>query len=248
MHNPRLEKDQDPVDSRPPTLDLLSGPVSDPAQKANAWGNLVSLTQDYDETWSSFQPQHELDDGTGWSEYAFQDSFELQRESLLFHVEHFRAPFDSRPPSPASTVASTPTLDHNSRPGSRRGLNSPLASPSAWPPASSPKRWVCTKCDKDFNERNCLRKHLRNHIRPYSCPTCKKDFSFTKDLKRHQQTRGHGGHDVMELLSCPSEGCGFKFKACRRDTYKRHCRLVHEARPGEKTRRKMGDFALDRDR
>lgn len=75
------------------------------------------------------------------------------------------------------------------------------------------------------------RKHLRYHVRPYSCVTCQMDFSVKKDLRRHQQTRGHGGQGLKELLSCPVEGCSFKFKACRNDTYKRHCRLVHGVRP-----------------
>lgn len=87
---------------------------------------------------------------------------------------------------------------------------------------------------------------MRYHIQPFSCPTCKKGFSFAKDLRRHQQTRGHGGQDVKELLSCKVEGCSFKFKPCRRDTYKRHCRLVHERKPdkksdGDTTKERIGE-------
>ncbi|KAK0702796.1 hypothetical protein B0H67DRAFT_392296 [Lasiosphaeris hirsuta] len=100
---------------------------------------------------------------------------------------------------------------------------------------SSMKRWACPKdeCDKHFQDRSALRKHLLYHVRPYSCPACKMGFSVKKDLRRHQQTRDHGGQDTKELLSCHEHGCGFR--TYRRDNLKRHCRLRHEPRPGRDT-------------
>lgn len=215
-----------------------------------------------------FTEQQDLYDGTGGPVLFFHDSPGFQQNQPPLDLQQFEYPDNPRSPGPMSSVPSARGPDNDSRPASRGTLDPPLASPQN--PSS---HWTCGWCNKEFSGRTAfrwvayfshifnllltntfIRKHIRYHVRPYSCPTCHKEFSFTKDLRRHQQTRGHGGQDVKELLSCPFEACKFKFKACRRDTYKRHCRLVHEPRldrvatRNEKSGRRNGEDAEENDR
>ncbi|KAH6626685.1 hypothetical protein B0J18DRAFT_146823 [Chaetomium sp. MPI-SDFR-AT-0129] len=103
----------------------------------------------------------------------------------------------------------------------------PLAlwpSPSSNPPRTS-EVWACQECDKKFHNKKALMKHTRCHVKPFLCSTCPMGFSFAKDLRRHELSRGHGGQSPTLLLRCSE--CPFKFKPCRKDSYKRHLRLVH---------------------
>ena len=113
--------------ARQSALGIMNGDVAPPpVQNAVPEDRPSSLQHDHRGPWGPFQ-HDDFNDGAGASAYAFQDRPEFQHEPLLFDAEYFGRSFDPRPPSPASTIASTPTLDHSSRPVSRGGFESPPA-------------------------------------------------------------------------------------------------------------------------
>lgn len=46
----------------------------------------------------------------------------------------------------------------------------------------------CTYCDKTFEHRGDLNKHVRKHTgeKPYTCQTCNQKFAHASNLSRHQ--------------------------------------------------------------
>ncbi|KAK1831485.1 hypothetical protein QBC39DRAFT_351429 [Podospora conica] len=94
-------------------------------------------------------------------------------------------------------------------------------------------RWPCKECDKEFQDETARNKHLRYHSRPFLCPLegCLARFSVAKDLRRHYNTRSHIGQGIKELM-CSEKGCSFKYNEYRKDSYRRHLRLIHGLSPG----------------
>lgn len=194
-----------------------------------------------------FPSQSEVDDVWGLHKFMAQ-GLELDQETLSIPspTGHTRDTVET----PTFSRASTATVV----PESESGLQESRTSQSSVTPgksrAPSPTgRWACRECDKRFQDKTALKyapnliypmynktdkssKHLRYHSRPFSCPTCPRHFSVPKDLRRHQKTTGHGGQDVKELV-CSEKGCTFKYNACRRDSYRRHLKLIHHLSPGE---------------
>jgi len=156
-NKPISRKGRDLGSAKQSALAIMNGDVAPPVHNAVPEDRTSPLQHDHHGPWGPFQ-HDDFNDGTGTSAYAFQDSPEFQHEPLLFDAEYFGVPFDPRPPSPASTITSTPTLDHSSRPGSRAGFKTPPGSPQASPITYfSLRKLACTECDKYFTERSALR-------------------------------------------------------------------------------------------
>nr|XP_057946026.1 gastrula zinc finger protein XlCGF17.1-like [Doryrhamphus excisus] len=77
--------------------------------------------------------------------------------------------------------------------------------------------WKCSQCNKTFNHRSYLERHMRSHTgeKPFVCSVCGTRCSQKADLKIH--TRIHTGE---KPFSCSVCGVGF----VRRQHLKRHMR------------------------
>ncbi|KAF4785112.1 hypothetical protein HER10_EVM0002718 [Colletotrichum scovillei] len=86
-------------------------------------------------------------------------------------------------------------------------------------------------CDKVFNRRCELKKHMKRHEKPYGCTFagCKKKFGSKNDWKRHENSQ----HFQLEVWKCSegrsegdNESCG---KVChRRETFRSHLQKEHK--------------------
>ncbi|GJC79422.1 krueppel-like factor 15 [Colletotrichum liriopes] len=91
----------------------------------------------------------------------------------------------------------------------------------------------CThsSCQKGFNRKCELKKHMKRHEKPYGCtfPNCKKKFGSKNDWKRHENSQ----HFQVEMWKChekqadnENESCG---KVChRRETFRSHLAREHK--------------------
>ncbi|XP_061089280.1 zinc finger protein 724-like [Conger conger] len=64
------------------------------------------------------------------------------------------------------------------------------------------KLYKCTQCEKCFNTKSCLIRHLRSHTgeKPYRCCQCGKCFSIKSNLNTHQ--RIHTGEKPYKCSQC----------------------------------------------
>ncbi|KAK1593228.1 uncharacterized protein LY79DRAFT_686158 [Colletotrichum navitas] len=86
-------------------------------------------------------------------------------------------------------------------------------------------------CQKGFNRKCELKKHMKRHEKPYGCTfsNCKKRFGSKNDWKRHENSQ----HFQVEMWKChekradnESETCG---KVChRRETFRSHLAREHK--------------------
>ncbi|QDS69683.1 hypothetical protein FKW77_009646 [Venturia effusa] len=86
--------------------------------------------------------------------------------------------------------------------------------------------WHACKTGHTFQNKPALRRHVKQHIKPYMCtaPSCGLYFSRKSDVERHVRTK-HSQH----LLYCPVEECdrhihGFP----RKDKLDEHTRKAHD--------------------
>ena len=57
-------------------------------------------------------------------------------------------------------------------------------------------RFICRKCNKSFNRKESLQKHLQSHLKRDSrklihCETCNKSFTTTTNCNRHKRQFNH---------------------------------------------------------
>ncbi|XP_052748255.1 zinc finger protein 70-like isoform X2 [Galleria mellonella] len=101
------------------------------------------------------------------------------------------------------------------RPGSKPRRNQAMMD------KRTPYGYLCTECDKYFENKNQRWKHVqRYHREGYKCPTCGKRFAFKNNLSRHEQL--HRGPP-------PREQCPVCLKMVRVDLVRVHAR-IHSAR------------------
>ncbi|OHE99949.1 hypothetical protein CORC01_04850 [Colletotrichum orchidophilum] len=81
-----------------------------------------------------------------------------------------------------------------------------------------PRPYVCTDpdCDRSYDQRHELNRHMKKHSRPCACPVqgCAMKFPDKKGLDRHTATHGIGRGE----FDCPD--CPKKFT--RSDNLTRH--------------------------
>ncbi|XP_059047572.1 zinc finger protein 93-like [Achroia grisella] len=81
----------------------------------------------------------------------------------------------------------------------------------------TPYGYLCTECNKYFDNKNQRWKHVQRHHREgYKCSTCGKRFAFKNNLSRHEQL--HQGPP-------PREECTVCHKMIRVDLVKIHARI-----------------------
>ena len=132
------------------TPDICGGWMDFPLQAANAWERPIPERSDHGKAASPSRQQEDLDNEIEWPAYLFQDS-----NPLIHGIDHYRDSDHLRSISRASSATLAP--DTPSRPVSRRSLN---FSPATLP-ASPPKEWTCTQCDKSFQQEPALRSVIR---------------------------------------------------------------------------------------
>ncbi|KAM3955992.1 LOW QUALITY PROTEIN: uncharacterized protein ACR2FA_010047 [Aphomia sociella] len=97
------------------------------------------------------------------------------------------------------------------RPGSKPRRNQAMMD------KRTPYGYLCTECNKYFDNKNQRWKHVQRHHREgYKCPTCGKRFAFKNNLSRHEQL--HQGPP-------PREECAVCHKMIRVDLVKVHARI-----------------------
>jgi len=91
----------------------------------------------------------------------------------------------------------------------------------------------CEYCSQIFPKRYKLNKHLKKHLRPFSCTVagCQRAFEFKKDLERHLKAKHRETVPGTALFYCPYEGCKFSLDAgaglTRKDNLNRHIQSQH---------------------
>ncbi|KAK2065193.1 hypothetical protein LY76DRAFT_600386 [Colletotrichum caudatum] len=105
--------------------------------------------------------------------------------------------------------------------------------PASAPSTVSNNQHQCphSSCQKGFNRKCELKKHMKRHEKPYGCTfsNCKKRFGSKNDWKRHENSQ----HFQVEMWKChekradnESERCG---KVChRRETFRSHLAREHK--------------------
>ena len=84
--------------------------------------------------------------------------------------------------------------------------------------------WCCSHCDKTFSQSSSLSRHIRNLTgeKPHVCPRCSKAFNHSSSLKRHIRT-----HTDEKSWCCSY--CDKKFRDS--STLKRHIRTHTDEKP-----------------
>ncbi|KAK1983271.1 hypothetical protein LZ30DRAFT_11054 [Colletotrichum cereale] len=105
--------------------------------------------------------------------------------------------------------------------------------PASTPNTNTNNQHQCphSSCQKGFNRKCELKKHMKRHEKPYGCTfsNCKKRFGSKNDWKRHENSQ----HFQVEMWKChekradnEGESCG---KVChRRETFRSHLAREHK--------------------
>ncbi|KAH8671916.1 hypothetical protein BGZ60DRAFT_23142 [Tricladium varicosporioides] len=106
---------------------------------------------------------------------------------------------------------------------------------------ASSHQFSCTSCDRTFNRRCDLNRHMKYHTRPYKCDQCSMPFSSPKDRSRHLDAAHRTASDEIILYCCTQRPCSEtggmivhglytpRFK--RKDNWKTHLRRKHNLHP-----------------
>ncbi|MGO0306066.1 C2H2-type zinc finger protein [Endozoicomonas acroporae] len=86
------------------------------------------------------------------------------------------------------------------------------------------KSFQCNQCEKRFNRKMNLLKHIRIHkgLKPYKCQLCKRSFTQSSNLKMHIRT-----HNGVRPYKC--DNCDKRF--AQRSDLKKHTRIHTGERP-----------------
>jgi len=115
--------------------------------------------------------------------------------------------------SPPSTMASIPTTRESS--------------------TLSERIHTCDTCDKTFDKRSVLTRHLKQHIKPWRCKICpssnpRSRFAEQRDLRRHEVVYHSNPTIPKKKYKCTRPGCNKSFE--RKDNRGRHEKNIHSAR------------------
>ncbi|KAH7072177.1 ankyrin repeat-containing domain protein [Paraphoma chrysanthemicola] len=110
--------------------------------------------------------------------------------------------------------------------------------------ASASYSFGCTHCQKSFDSRGKLNRHLRTHTKPFRCSVCDRGFALRVDLQRHVKAR----HRLaQETYPCRMPGCSFK--AARKDNLRQHEDRSHgrlsESKPSESAKKVVTKLSVD---
>jgi hypothetical protein len=122
--------------------------------------------------------------------------------------------------------SSRATHDVSSAPSS---LPAPVDSPSVL--VAVPTVYVCNRCDKSFEARWQLNRHLKAHEKPFVCshPACNVGFRYRKDKLRHEKAiHPELFASALSVYACSAIGVvGCSFSSSRRDNWHKHIKAKH---------------------
>jgi len=108
---------------------------------------------------------------------------------------------------------------------------SPLDTMASTSPSVPPETfYACDTCAKRFEKKNILKRHKKQHEKPFHCHLCVKRFAENRDMRRHlvvhhsSQTPGLSQSRYL----CSEPGCRFAQGGFgRKDHLTRHMRRAH---------------------
>lgn len=130
------------------------------------------------------------------------------------------SPIDSYTPNPSLTF-DPPQQDSLS----------PLDTMASTSPSEPPETfYTCDTCAKRFEKKNILKRHKKQHEKPFHCHFCVKRFAENRDMRRHIVV--HHSHHIPGLTQprylCSEPGCRFgQVGFGRKDHLTRHIRRAH---------------------
>jgi len=113
----------------------------------------------------------------------------------------------------------------------QQNFHSPLDTMSSTSPSAPPEAfYTCNTCAKRFEKRNILKRHKKQHEKPFQCHLCDKRFAENRDMKRHIVV--HHSSQIPGLSQprylCSEQGCRFSQAGFgRKDHLTRHMRRAH---------------------
>jgi DNA-directed RNA polymerase subunit RPC12/RpoP len=193
---------------------------------------MSSKAYDQDMTFNSVQtqslnteylPEPELitswaaDLGAGFGD-SVEDMFYLPLESA-----QITSPYPSNDSYSQDTSLPSGYPQQNSlSPSDIMSSTSPLVPPEAL--------YSCDNCARKFEKKNVLKRHKKQHEKPFQCHLCNKRFAENRDMRRHIVV--HHSSQIPGLSKprylCSESGCGFAQAGFgREDHLTRHMRRAH---------------------